>query len=74
MYQWGKEATDKETKKMTAPKKAMFDRITETDGYKLTPANATAKKFCEAYGTNKIRMTEAMSLKIGYDNINWGAS
>lgn len=58
---------------MTAPEKAKFDRITETDGYKLIPANLTAKKFCATYGTNKLRMSEAMSLKIGYDNINWGA-
>ena len=56
-----------------APKKAKFDRITEVDGYKLIPANKTAEKFCMEYGTNKIAMSEAISLKIGYDQINWGA-
>lgn len=57
-----------------APKKAKFDRITEADGYKLIPANKAAAKFCEVYGTSKLHMSEAMSLKIGYDNINWGAA
>jgi len=59
---------------MTAPKKAKFDRITESDGYKLVPANAAARKFCQTYGTSKIRMSEAMTLKIGYNSINWGAA
>jgi hypothetical protein len=59
---------------MTAPKKARFDRITESDGYKLVPANKTAEKFCAAYGTAKIRMSEAIAIGIGYDSINWGAA
>ena len=59
---------------MNAPKKAKFDRVVENDGYKLVPANATARKFCQTYGISKIRMSEAMTLKIGYDNINWGAA
>ena len=59
---------------MTVPKKARFDRITENDGYKLVPANKTAEKFCAAYGTEKIRMSEAIAIGIGYDNINWGAA
>jgi len=58
---------------MTAPKKAKFTKITEADGYKLVPANKTAAKFCDTYGISKIRMSEAISLKIGYDNIVWGA-
>jgi hypothetical protein len=58
---------------MTAPKKARFNRTTEADGYKLIPANKTAEKFCAEYGTSKIRIAEAMSLKIGYDSINGGA-
>lgn len=56
-----------------APKKAKFYRITKEDGYKLVPANKTAEKFCKEYGTSEIRMSEAISLKIGYDQINWGA-
>ena len=56
---------------MTAPKKAKFTRIEEADGYKLIPANKTAEMFCKEYGTDKIRPSEAISLKIGYDNINW---
>lgn len=59
---------------MTAPKKARFDRITENDGYKLVPANKVAEKFCAAYGTAKIRMSEAIAIGIGYDSINWGAA
>ena len=59
---------------MTAPEKARFDRITEADGYKLIPANKTARTFCATYGTSKLRMSEAIHLKIGYDNINWGAA
>lgn len=62
------------TETMTAPKKAKFDRITEADGYKLVPANATARKFCDTYGTAKIRISEALALKIGHDNINWGTA
>ena len=56
-----------------APKKAKFDRITEVDGYKLIPANKTAETFCKTYGTSKINMGEAIALKIGYEQINWGA-
>lgn len=56
---------------MTAPKKAKFNRIVEADGYKFVPANKTAETFCEKYGTSKIRASEAISLKIGYDQINW---
>jgi hypothetical protein len=54
-----------------APKAAKFNRITEADGYKLVPANAAARKFCAEYGTDKLRMSEAIALKIS--NINWGA-
>lgn len=56
-----------------APKKARFNRITKADGYKLVPANKTAEKFCNEYGISEIRMSEAISLKIGYDQINWCA-
>lgn len=56
-----------------APKKAKFDRITKEDGYKLVPANKIAENFCKEYGTSEIRMSEAITLKIGYDQINWGA-
>ena len=59
---------------MTVPKKAKFNRIIEIDGYKLVPSNATARKFCQTYGTSKIRMSEAITLKIGYDSIKWGAA
>jgi hypothetical protein len=63
--------TPRETEKMTAPKKAKFDRITEADGYKLIPANKTAEKFCAAYGTAEIRISEALTIGIRYENINW---
>jgi len=66
--------TTTEENAMTVPKKSKFDRITENDGYKLVPANATARKFCQEYGSSKIRMSEAITLKIGYASINWGAS
>jgi phage antirepressor YoqD-like protein len=62
------QATTGETK--MAPKAAKFDRITEADGYKLVPSNAAARKFCEEYGTDKLRISEAIALKIR--NINWG--
>lgn len=56
-----------------APKKARFDRITKADGYKLVPSNKTAEKFCKEYGICEISMSEAITIKIGYDQINWGA-
>lgn len=58
---------------MTIPKKARFTQITEADGYKLIPANKTAAAFCETYGTAKLRISEAISLRITPEQINWAA-
>ena len=58
---------------MTAPKKARFAQIVEADGYKLVPANKTAATFCADYGTTKLRVTEAISLKIAPEQIIWNA-
>lgn len=55
------------------PKKAKFDRIAAADGYKLIPANKTAQTFCRGYGTSEIRISEAIEMKIGYEQINWGS-
>ena len=56
---------------MTAPKKARFDQIVEADGYKFVPANKTAKAFCAAYGTDKMRPSEAITVGITADQINF---
>lgn len=56
---------------MTTPKKARFAQIIEADGYKLIPANKTAATFCAAYGTTKLRISEAISLKIAPEQIEW---
>ena len=58
---------------MMVPKKARFTKVTEADGYKLVPANKTASAFCKAYGTDKLRVSEAISLKIAPEQITWNA-